>query len=137
MSAYTTIIGNVCANPEMRMIGQQAACTFRVAAHTNSKDKNGEYITNFYDCTIFGKRGERFCNRAQKGSSVTVWGESSAVEYTDKNGQLRTALRINADNGEVHTKIKGLDNRTTSQTMDTPAPAPAPVMDPASSILPF
>ena len=113
MSAFTTIIGNLCSDPEMRQIGANNACSFRVAVHTASKDKNGDYVSNFYDCTIFGKRGERFYSRAQKGSAVTVWGETAAVEYTTKDGTTKTSLRMSADNGEVHTKIKDKNSALT------------------------
>lgn len=106
MSAFTTIIGNLCSEPEMRQIGMQNACCFRVGVHTASKDSTGNYISNYYDCTIFGKRGERFFSRAQKGSAVTVWGEVAAVEYMAKDGTKKTALRMNSDNGEVFTKVK-------------------------------
>lgn len=106
MSAISTIVGHLCSDPEMRQIGANTACSFRVAVNTSSKDKNNNYVSNFYDCTIFGKRSERFYSRAQKGSGVTVCGEVAAVEYTAKDGTLRTGLRMNVDHAEVQSKMR-------------------------------
>jgi single-strand DNA-binding protein len=107
MSAISIIVGHLCSDPEMRQIGANTACSFRVAVNTSSKDKAGNYVSNFYDCTIFGKHSERFYSRAQKGSGVTVWGEVAAVEYTAKDGTLKTGLRMNVNNAEVQSKLKG------------------------------
>lgn len=106
MSAKAFITGNITREPEMKDIGGQKACVFSVATRTSTKDReSGEYITNFYDCTYFGKLAEGFFARAQKGTGVVVIGDVCAQAYLS-NGEARPALRIKADSVEAMSRLK-------------------------------
>lgn len=106
MSAKAFITGNITREPEMKDIGGQKACVFSVATRTSTKDReSGEYITNFYDCTYFGKLAEGFCARAQKGTGVAVIGDVCAQAYVS-NGEARPALRIKADSVDAMSRLK-------------------------------
>jgi len=105
MAAFTTITGNLTRDPEMKTIGAQQACVFSVAARTRTKNDDGTYKTNFYDCTFFGKMGEFFMARAQKGTAVTVVGELTADAYLS-NGEARPSLRLNVNVAECQGRMK-------------------------------
>lgn len=106
MSAKVTITGNITRDPELKVLGGQNAATFCVAARTRTKGADGTYKSNFYDCTFFGKMGEYFMTRAQKGTGVVVIGDLSADVYTPAGGQPRPTLRINVDAAECMSRLK-------------------------------
>lgn len=106
MAAKITIVGNVTRDPETKIIGTQNACVFTVAVRTRAKAADGSYKSNFYDCTFFGKMGEYFMSRAQKGTGVTVIGDLAVDAYTTSGGEVRPALRVTVDTAECMSRIK-------------------------------
>lgn len=105
MAAKITITGNLTREPEMKTLGGQQACVFNVAVRTRAKNADGGYKSNFYDCTFFGKMGEYFMARAQKGTGVVVMGDLTADAWLS-NGEARPTLRINVDNAECMARLK-------------------------------
>lgn len=122
MAAKVTVIGNLTRDPEMKTLGGQQAATFSVAVRTRAKNADGTYKSNFYDCTFFGKMGEYFMTRAQKGTGVTVIGDLAVDVYTPTNGEARPSLRLTVDTAECMSRIKD-------------ASAPARAAD--SDVIPF
>lgn len=109
MAAKITITGNLTRDPEMKTLGGQSACTFAVAVRTRTKSSDGSYKSNFYDCTFFGKMGEYFMSRAQKGTGVVVIGDLTADAYASNNGnsnEPRPVLRVNVDSAECMSRLK-------------------------------
>ena len=106
MASKATIIGNLTRDPEMKTLGGQQAATFTVAVRTRAKNADGSYKSNFYDCTFFGKMGEYFMTRAQKGTGVTVIGDLAVDVYTPANGEARPSLRLTVDTAECMSRIK-------------------------------
>lgn len=72
---------------------------------------NGDPVSNFsiadsqgktkptiwWNCQLFGKRAESLSQYLVKGQSVTVSGIVTQREYTDKDGQKRTAQNVNVN----------------------------------------
>ena len=122
MAAKITITGNLTREPEMKTLGGQSAATFSVAVRTRAKNSDGSYKSNFYDCTFFGKMGEYFMARAQKGTGVVVIGDLTADAYVGTNGnsnEARPTLRINVDSAECMARLK----ETGAATVQPTAPA--------------
>lgn len=105
MASKITITGNLTRDPEMKTLGGQQACTFTVAVRTRAKNSDGSYKSNFYDCTFFGKLGEYFMARAQKGTGAVVIGDLTADAWVS-NGEARPTLRINVDAAECMSRMK-------------------------------
>jgi len=109
MAAKITITGNLTRDPELKQLGGQSAAAFTVAVRTRAKNSDGSYKSNFYDCTLFGKLGDYFMARAQKGTGVVVIGDLAADAYIGKQGnsnEARPTLRVNVDNAECMTRMK-------------------------------
>lgn len=121
MAAKITIVGNLTRDPEMKTLGGQAAATFTVAVRTRTKNSDGSYKSNFYDCTFFGKGGEYFMTRAQKGTGVAIIGDLSADAYISNN-EARPTLRVNVDTAECMSRIK---EAAAAGARVAPAPAAA------------
>lgn len=105
MAAKVAITGNLTKDPEMKTYGGKPACVFSVATRTRSKDTEGNYKTNFYNCTWFGSFAQGFCSRAQKGTGVTVWGDLTAEIYGG-NGDPRLSLNVNVDSVEAQARLR-------------------------------
>lgn len=107
MAAKISFVGNLTRDPEMSQAAGQNVCRFSVAVRTTAKDQEGNYITNFYDCSLWGRRGDYLMQHAQKGTSVFVNGELVIASYQAKDGSTRTALRVNADSADPVARLKG------------------------------
>lgn len=85
-----TIAGRITKDAEQRVAGKDKVCGFSVAVD----DRSGtEKTTLFFDCNLWGARGEKLAQYLTKGSSVTVTGDLSKREYDGK-----TYLTIRVDN---------------------------------------
>lgn len=132
--ARIQIIGNCGRDPEMRYTPQgDAVASVSVAVSKKKKDNTGEMTENttWYKVTAWRKQAEFLTKYFTKGASIAVYGELSMENWTDRDGNARTSLEINAQNID----FTGAKNE--SQPQNSPfasdysglpqaAPAPAP-----------
>lgn len=85
-----TIAGNCTKDSELRTTqsGQKVA-GFSVAVNGFA---NGEKTTDYFDVSLWGKRGESVLQFAKKGSKICVTGELGTREHNGK-----TYLTVNAN----------------------------------------
>ena len=89
-----TFDGRLAADSELRYTpGGDAVLSFRVASDIGFGDKK---TTNWFACTIFGKRAEALKDYLAKGQQVTVYGQLTLREWEDKQGvkKLSPDVRI-------------------------------------------
>ena len=94
------IIGNLGRDPELRTTeGGQSVASFSVATTDTWVDKSGnkQERTEWHRITVWGRQGENCAKFLKKGRSVYVEGRLQSREYTDKEGNKRTATDIVAD----------------------------------------
>lgn len=83
-----TIAGRLTKDAETRDAGTDRVTSFSVAVD----DRQGkEKSTQFFDCSMWGKRGESLAQYLTKGSSVTVSGDFSTREH---NGKTYLTVRV-------------------------------------------
>lgn len=76
-----TIAGRLTKDAELRQAGSDSVLGFSVAVD----DRQGkEKSTIFFECNLWGKRGESLQQYLTKGSSVTVSGDLSKREHDGK-----------------------------------------------------
>lgn len=85
-----TVAGKLGRDAELRQTQSgDSICSFSVAVdQRNGRDKT----TNWYRCSLWGKRGESLSPYLLKGAAVTVSGEFSLSEY---EGKLQLNIRVN------------------------------------------
>lgn len=84
-----TIAGRLTKDAETRDAGSDRVTSFSVAVD----DRAGrEKTTLFFDCSMWGKRGEAIQQYLTKGTSVTVAGDLSTREH---NGKTYLTVRVN------------------------------------------
>lgn len=94
-----TVTGRLTRDPEMRQAGGQQVCRFSVACGRSWVSKstgNREERTTFFDCEVWGTRGEALGRILRKGMQVTVSGshESDAREQQDGSKRTYWTLKV-------------------------------------------
>lgn len=76
-----TIAGRLTKDATTRTAGSDKVTGFSVAVDDRS---GGEKKSLFFDCSLWGKRGETLAQYLTKGASVTVSGDLGTREYEGK-----------------------------------------------------
>jgi single-strand DNA-binding protein len=84
-----TIAGVLGKDPELKQVGQDQVLSFTVA---DSQGK--EKPTLWWNCQMWGKRATTLQQYMAKGQKVTVSGNIQMREYTDKDGNKKTAMDV-------------------------------------------
>jgi len=84
------IAGNITKDAEVRYLPNGDAVASFGLADNMGKDKGAI----FWNCSLFGKRGESLAGYLLKGTPVTVSGSVSERSYTDKDGQQRKSMDV-------------------------------------------
>lgn len=85
-----SISGNLGKDAEVRHLPNgDPVCNFSVA-DSQGRDKPSIW----WNCSLFGKRAESLSQYLLKGQTVTVIGNVTEREYTDKEGNKRKAQEV-------------------------------------------
>lgn len=97
--ARAIIVGNLTRDPELRSLPSGInVCNLRVAVNDRRKvDDEWVDVANYFDVTVWGKQGENASEYLAKGRQVAVDGRLQWREWTDKEGNSRQSVDINAD----------------------------------------
>lgn len=91
------IVGHLGRDPELRYTPQgTAVCDLNVATTEKRKDQSGEAQdqTTWFRVSVWGKQAEVANQYLQKGRQVYLEGRLRQEEYTDRDGNRRTSLRV-------------------------------------------
>lgn len=103
-------IGNVGRDPQIRTTGNGSkVASFSIAVSKRYRDNNGEQkeITNWVNCTAFGKLSDVVASLVSRGSQVYVEGEYNVSNYTDSSGNKKSVTGINVVTLQVLSGFKG------------------------------
>lgn len=96
------LIGNLTRDPELRATKNgKSVCTFNIAVNKRFAQENE--TAQFYRINAWGKLGETAEKYLAKGRKVAVVGELEGRLYSDKNGNAKISLDVNADEIEFLT----------------------------------
>ena len=93
-----SITGNLTRDPELRTTGGGMSI-LRLGVAVNERVKENDTWTdraNFFDVTVFGKRGESLSSMLHKGDKVAVSGRLRWSQW-EKDGEKRSRVEIVAD----------------------------------------
>ncbi|MBX3278788.1 MAG: single-stranded DNA-binding protein [Acidobacteria bacterium] len=94
-----TIVGYLGRDPELRYTPSgTAVCDFSVATSERRRDATGESndITTWFRVSVWGKQAEFANQYLAKGRLVYIEGRLRQEEFTDREGNRRTSLQVNA-----------------------------------------
>lgn len=101
----TIITGRITKDLELKQAGQTQVTNFSMAVDNPFKKDD----TSFFDVVAFGKTAELLNQYCGKGSKIGVEGTLKQDRFTDKEGNNRSVVRINAN------RIEFLDNKNDNQ----------------------
>ena len=82
--------GRFVRDPELKTgASGKEFCKFTIASD-RKKDKDGNKVSDFIDCTAFGQTGAFIAKYYHKGDGIQLVGRFESGKYLDKNGQNRT-----------------------------------------------
>ena len=86
------ILGNIGQKPELKTVGQNntVVCNFSVGVQR----KMNRDVTDWFNCTAFGKTAETIATYFDKGSKIALTGEIQFDNFTDKDGNKRTSTKL-------------------------------------------
>ena len=97
------LVGNLGRDPELRYTPQGTpVCSFTVATNEKRKDRAGEMqdVTTWFRVTLWGREAETASQYLTKGRPIYIEGRLRLEEYTDKDGNKRQSLEVNAS--DIH-----------------------------------
>lgn len=95
------LTGNLTRDPELRQLNSgNAVCKLRIAVNTRRKDASGNWVDkpNYFDVTVWGRRGESAAQYLAKGRPVAIQGRLEWREWEAQDGSKRQAVEIVAEN---------------------------------------
>ena len=124
-----SVVGRVCSDVTLKEFNGRNCANFRIAANTRRKDKNSQsndYITNFYNVSIWGAAGENAAKYLKKGHRAGITGELVIRPYKDSNGADRISVEIDANNVDfIETKAESEAKSSATAQSAPVAQAPA------------
>jgi single-strand DNA-binding protein len=94
-----TFTGRLAAEPETRAVSSGSVLNFRVASDVGFGDKKS---TNWFACAVFGKRAESLAAHLKKGQEVTIFGQLTLREYTNRDGVKQISPDVFVDDIQMH-----------------------------------
>lgn len=101
------LTGNLTRDPELREIADgSSVLKFDIAVNRGFKDADGNYITDFFNVSVWGDKGVNCGRYLFKGSKVGVVGRLQNRTYKDKEGNNRIVTEVVAEDVEFLTPKK-------------------------------
>ena len=117
-----SVYGRVASDITLNEVNGRNVANFRLAANTRRKDKDGNYITNFYNVAAWGAIGDTASKYLKKGHRAVVAGELVCRPYKASDGTDRMAIEIDA-NSVVLVETKAEAESKGAAPAQAPAPA--------------
>lgn len=98
MLNHIVLTGRLVRDPEYRTAANGTGwCSFTLAVDDDFKDKDGNKVTDFVDCTAWRKTAEYIVKYQTKGSLIEVSGRLKSRKWTDKDGNKRTSWFVQVE----------------------------------------
>lgn len=127
-----TVLGRLTTDVEMRETTSGIEyCKFRLASRGKTRDKDGNYSTDFFLCTAWREKAELLQKHTKKGSQIMAVGAMQSRQYTGDDGEKRTIWELNVEDFEFagtvesdgEAKKKGVKKTSDIMSIDELPPA--------------
>lgn len=102
MAAFNKVIliGNLCADPELKTTPNGVSVTSFSLAVGRRKAKDQEPQTDFITVVAWRNTAEFICKYFQKGKAILIVGSLQTITWEDQNGNKRYATEVVADEAQ-------------------------------------
>lgn len=107
-----TMIGRLCADPELRRTQSGTACCSFSLAVRRPKEKD---TTDFHNFVVWQQGAEYLSQYGHKGDLVGVTGYLTTRSWQDQNGNKRTSIEVTCDSVELLSKRNSEAGNNTTQ----------------------
>lgn len=128
------LVGRLTADPELKQTPNGVSvCTFSIAINRPYSSKTGERQADFINIVAWRAQAEFVSKYFAKGNQIGIDGSIQTRQYTDRDGNKRTAFEVVAEN------ISFIESRAASQQSrsydapSTPTRSAAPAAETYSS----
>ena len=133
-----TIAGQLGKDAETRFLPNGDPVASFSVADSQGKEKP----TIWWNCQLFGKRAESLAPYLVKGQAVTVTGNVTEREYTDKTGAQRKSMDVRVSDlalqgGKREAQAPAPQQRQAQAPRPAPRPAPAGEFSDMDDSIPF
>ena len=91
----TILKGNITRDIELKDIGNdKKVANFSIAVRRDYKNQNGEYETDFFNCSAFGNTANFINKYFNKGSQMLLIGHLQNNQWETDSGEKRTATNV-------------------------------------------
>ncbi len=95
------LTGRLTKDPELRTTNSGlSVSSFSIAINRTFKNKEGNYDTDFFNVSVFGKQAANVSKYCFKGSLVGIEGRLQSRSYDAQDGTKRYAVDVVADRVE-------------------------------------
>ena len=99
-----TIVGRVGKVEEAKYFNNSNNITLSLAVNRGTKDKEGNYITDWFKCVFWGKQADYVGEHISKGSMVSVAGSMVCDSYPKQDGSKAYDWKVNASSVNIISK---------------------------------
>ena len=93
------LMGRLVADPALQTTpGGVPVCAIRLAVDRDYKNKDGERETDFINVVSWNNTAEFISRNLSKGRNIVVVGRLQIRNFTDRDGNKRTAAEVHAQN---------------------------------------
>lgn len=132
------LIGNLTRDPDLTETPSGVSvCKFSIAVKRNIKNSDGEYETDFFNCTAWRGTAEAIGRYCSKGNKVCVIGSAQMRSYEDNKGVKQTVMDIIVQEVEFLTKKEAKENTEVHNTAEKPKPKQSTLFDYDDDDIPF
>ena len=96
MLNQAVIVGRIVSQPEIKEENGKKYSNLTLAVSRSYKNENGEYDTDFVDCTLWNSIAQNVCEYCRKGDLVGVKGRVQTENY-EVDGDKRKHTTIVAE----------------------------------------
>lgn len=101
MASYNkiTLVGNVGADPQLKVFEQTKVAEFSIAVNESYTDRNGQKVdkTDWFRIGVWGQRADVIMNYVKRGSQIMIEGRLSVRTWQDTTtGKDRYSLDVRA-----------------------------------------
>ena len=108
---FIQVEGNIVANAELTYTNQGYPMAKFTIGNSVYNGKGRESFTSFFNCVLWGSYAEKMQDSLTKGTHVVLYGQARIENYTDKQGQKRSAFKLSiSNNGFVRVIPKRVDS---------------------------
>jgi single-strand DNA-binding protein len=130
------LVGNLGKDPELRYTPQgDAVCSFSLATNEKKRDKAGELqdVTTWFKVTLWRRQAETAAKYLSKGRPVYIEGRLQLEEWTDRDGNNRYSLGVQATDMQFISAGREEGGNYSSMGDDEPTYSGAPSSSPSSA----